>query len=140
MAQSLDFRLERLKRLRQHPTDVWQGSIARLPQWIDDGDAPTFRPLLPLWVSLATGRISVADVAPPDECDEATALDALLQFAEGKFAGYRPVRLEVSDERLGAVLREPMERAGIAVRVIDRLEATGRRKMLAAVKIWHSIR
>jgi tetratricopeptide (TPR) repeat protein len=38
MTQIISSQMERLKRARQHPTDVWQGGIFRMPGWITGQD------------------------------------------------------------------------------------------------------
>ncbi len=95
--------IARFKRLPRRSDEVWQGGVVRARAWVDEPDGSVRRPWAAVWVSLATGLMSVqlaeADAAP----DASLALQALADLGL-KFARCRPARLEVADHALGARL------------------------------------
>jgi len=94
--------IARFKRLPQRSDDVWQGGLVRLPMWIEQGpDGRPYRPRAGIWVSEKTGFVHFKMEAQAGAPDHALALDTLIEFAlKPRLAGYRPARLQVSDEDL----------------------------------------
>ena len=114
----MNFQIERLKQVPQHPRERWQGGLIRMPVWItgEDDDKPPFRPWGAMWISLATRMASSPALEPVESKSFSMALDNLVQFAcDKKFAGYRPGIIEVKDSALAEYLQGVLADAGIAV-------------------------
>ncbi|MCY2928686.1 MAG: hypothetical protein NTV86_04170 [Planctomycetota bacterium] len=96
-----NFQVERLRQLPQRAGETWQGGFIRLPSWIKgEGDKP-YRAVIALWGSLKSGKVgSGKDALPKEEVNFAMAVNALVDFAAGQYAGYRPGKLEVNDPAL----------------------------------------
>jgi tetratricopeptide (TPR) repeat protein len=123
MTRIIDSQVERLKRATQHPTDVWQGGIFRIPGWIKDKEGDPYRALLPVWISMETGAAFAGDIMHPSELDLGRAIDALAEGAmHSSRGGYRPARLEVNDPALEEYLRGKLSDLGIEVSQLERLE------------------
>jgi tetratricopeptide (TPR) repeat protein len=95
----------RFRRLAQRSTEVWQGSLRKLPAWIDnpaDPDGPPHRPAGAVWASVRTGLFHLE---LPEEGEAVTpqlALRAFLQFGVkwAKELDGRPAHVEVDDPHL----------------------------------------
>lgn len=100
-------RITRFAQLPRQSTEVWQGGLVRLPAWVDNGpDGRPYRPWAAIWISLRTGCVHMK-MQPKggDGRDPSLALETLLELGlNKKLAGYRPARLEVADEEVGAYL------------------------------------
>ena len=102
----MNFQIERLKQLPQHPNERWQGGVFRMPAWVPNNDNKLYRPWSSLWVSLATHLLSPPNMESVEHKNFAMALDSLVQFAcDTTLAGYRPGTLEVKDPALAEYLQ-----------------------------------
>jgi len=117
-----NFQVEQLKQLPQRANETWQGGFARLPGWITEERDKPFRAVTAIWGSLKTGKVGTGDGGQPrDELDFAVAVDALVDFAAGQYAGYRPGKLEVNDRALAEHLSGLLADANIRVEHRHRL-------------------
>ncbi|MBP7052970.1 MAG: hypothetical protein KBE65_18345 [Phycisphaerae bacterium] len=118
----INFQAERLRRLPQHPREVWQGGITRLPLWVradDEGLPDPIRSWAAGWVSLQTRAAFLSDgyTEPTDQSE--ALLDALVDLAyDKKLAGYRPGKVQVCDPVLAEHLRDQLQGAEITVELI----------------------
>jgi tetratricopeptide (TPR) repeat protein len=117
--------LGRFKQLPQRMAEVWQGSIRRLPVWVENEDDPAgapFRPLGAFWVSLRTGLIHI-ETAAPDTPRADLALSSFLAFGlkwARRLEG-RPLRVEVTDPQLCDALAPHLVGLNTAIGVVDAL-------------------
>lgn len=119
--------VERLKRLPKRAHETWQGGWVRMPTWVNDVDGKPYRPWVPLWISVQRDIVGHPEIHHPKEKNYAKVLTALVQFAcDGKWAGYRPGRLEVNDSALAEHLSGMLAEVGIEVVSRDTLGALDR--------------
>jgi tetratricopeptide (TPR) repeat protein len=126
--------MARFRQLAQRSTEVWQGSLRKMPIWIDDPDdpdAPPHRPVGALWTSVRTGLIHLE---LPEEDEAVTPHLALRAFFEfglkwGKQLEGRPAHVEVDDPQLRdalepalAELKTPIVLVGDLPRIKDALQ------------------
>jgi len=97
MAKIPNLAVARLRRLRKHPDDVWQGAIIPMPVWLEEDGAEPVRPRAPVWRSRNTGLAQIGNPVRPGEVDSASTLGPLGALAQMKEIGYRPARLEVRE-------------------------------------------
>jgi len=117
-----NFQVERLKHLPQRAGDTWQGGFIRLPAWITEGRDRPSRAMTTMWGSLQTDTVGTGKgVYPRDKTTFAMAVGALVDFASGPCAGYRPGRLEVNDPALAEHLSGLLAEADIRVEHRQRL-------------------
>ncbi|HNS22618.1 MAG TPA: tetratricopeptide repeat protein [Sedimentisphaerales bacterium] len=118
----MNFQAERLRRLPQHPREVWQGGITRLPLWVradDEGLPDPVRSWAAGWVSLQTRAVFLSDGYTELTDQSEALLDALVDLAyDKKLAGYRPGKVQVCDPVLAEYLRSQLEDAEITVELI----------------------
>ena len=97
MAKAVDLRVERLRRLRVRPEDVWQGAMVRMPHWItgEKGRKP-YRPDAPVWTSRASGRMHIGELKPPEESKLDDVVEALFEFVGKRGIGWRPGTIEAT--------------------------------------------
>jgi tetratricopeptide (TPR) repeat protein len=112
----MNFQIERLKQLPQHPHERWQGGLFRMPTWVPNDDDKLYRPWSAAWVNPIKHKLSSPTIETAEHKNFAIALDSLVQFAcDTKLAGYRPGMLEVKDPALAEYLQGTLADAGIAV-------------------------
>ncbi|MBI5723265.1 MAG: hypothetical protein HZA50_04855 [Planctomycetes bacterium] len=117
-----NFQVERLKQLSQRASETWQGGLVRLPGWIEEGRDKPFRLVGSMWGSLQTGKLDLGEEPKPqDESTFAMAVNALVNFATGPKAGYRPGKLEVNNPALAEHLSGLLADTNIRVEYRPRL-------------------
>jgi len=132
----MNFQAERLRRLPQHPEEIWQGGITRLPLWVradEEGLPDPVRSWAAGWVSLQTRAVFLSDgyTEPAGQSD--ALLDALVDLAyDKKLAGYRPGKVQVCDRAIAEALREKLQGSEIAVELIEKSFILDRTLMDAA--------
>jgi len=120
----MNFQAERLRRLPQHPGEIWQGGITRLPLWVradEEGLPDPVRSWAAGWVSLQTRAVFLSEgyTEPAGQSD--ALLDALVDLAyDKKLAGYRPGKVQVCDRATAEALREKLQGSEIAVELIEK--------------------
>lgn len=119
--------IQRLAALPQRPEEIWQGGLVRVRAWVT-GEGPTpYRPYLPLWIAVSTGRVHAGRLLRPQERNFGAVVDALVEFAcDRQIGGYRPGRVEVADAALAEHLSGLLAEAEMEVRLVDRLETLER--------------
>ncbi|MEN6427705.1 MAG: hypothetical protein ABFE13_20310 [Phycisphaerales bacterium] len=111
-----------MRRLPQHPGEIWQGGITRLPLWVradEEGLPDPVRSWAAGWVSLQTRAVFLSEgyTTPAGQSD--AILDALVDFAyDKKLAGYRPGKVQLCDPVLAESLRSQLEGSEITVELI----------------------
>ena len=103
--------------------EVWQGSVRRLPAWVEDPDnpdAPPYRPLGAFWVSLRTGLMHVELSERTDVAIADLALAGFLAFGLkwAKTLDGRPSRVEVTDPELRAALLPHLSSLNTSVTIV----------------------
>ena len=114
---------ERLRSLPAKADAVWQGGVVRIPGTVAGDDGVPFGPALFLWVSLTTGQVHPTPPMPAEAITPAFVVQAMVDFATGTSAGYRPGRVEVADADQAAALAEVGRPVGIDVGVVRRSSA-----------------
>jgi tetratricopeptide (TPR) repeat protein len=114
-----------LAALPQQDGDIWQGAWVRLPYRMEERGGPPRRRYVPMWISLGQGLVHLGDVVPSEQHGAFAPLVATLSdFACGHIEPpHRPTAIEVSDPALGEHLSGLLAPVGIAVRVVERLQA-----------------
>jgi len=125
MRTTIDLSVERLRRLPQDPTDVWEGGLVRAPRWVK-GEGEPYRPLLPLWRSAESDRIGGATPLQPTEAGtdatvQQSMLEALLHLSRQPGVECRPARVAVRGARLAALLQGILAEAGIEVDLVEEI-------------------
>src|SRR5437899_9824234 len=111
-APPVDLALERLRRLPQHLSDVFELAVIRMPAWIvPEGEEP-FRPLLSIACSRELRKVGEHLIDPRDG-DDPHLLEAIAQLAAVSGVGYRPAGVAVRDPALLAVLNAQLAPLGI---------------------------
>ena len=117
-APPVDLATERLRRLRQHDSDVFELGFVRMPQWIT-GDGPDpYRAWFSVAGSAATHLVGMGSLER--RYQDLRPLDALCSLAEREL-GYRPAAVVVRDPALAEALLGPLEALGIRISVVDHL-------------------
>ena len=92
--------IKRLRRVPQHPVEVWQGGVSRLPSWITGKGAIPYRARVALWVSVDRPNLHAGQARQPDRSPIAMAVEALVEFAcDVAHGGYRPGKVQVRTAR-----------------------------------------
>ncbi len=118
--------LGRFKQLPQRSAEVWQGSLRKLPMWVDDpddADNPPYRPVAAFWVSLRTGLIHIDPADGREGTPAGLGLSSFLDFGLkwAKQLEGRPSRVEVSDPRLRDALAESLAALNTPVVLVEDL-------------------
>ena len=121
MTVMVDARLGQLKGMPVRE-DSWQLGLAAMPLRVEVENHRPFRPRVVLCRSAATGLLGSGDPLRPDNPLEPAALAAILSLAAMPGVRYRPSRLELKDAALAEALAPALEAAGIAWRVVQRLD------------------
>jgi tetratricopeptide (TPR) repeat protein len=108
--------IDRFKRLPRRSSDVWQGGLVRARTWVEEPDGRVYRPWAAVWVSRATGMMSIQLAGDDRVADAGLALQALADLGL-KFVRCRPARLEVAESALGAELAEALADPELSVSV-----------------------
>jgi tetratricopeptide (TPR) repeat protein len=118
----MNFQAERLRRLPQHPGEIWQGGITRLPLWVradEDGLPDPVRSWAAGWVSLQTRAVLLSEGYTEPTGQSEALLDALVDLAyDKKQAGYRPGIVQVCDPAVAEFLRSRLQGSDITVELI----------------------
>lgn len=109
------------------PEDTWQGDIVQMRGWVTGEAGGPYRPCMAMWVSVRQEIVKCGDLARPQNCNLAMAVDALFHFAlESEFGGYRSGQIEVRDAALAERLSGLLVDTGIDVRFVEALPALDR--------------
>lgn len=118
----MDIRVERLRRLSRRSNETWQGALVKLPAWVDDEENKPYRPWAGVWLSLKTRVFHTTELKGPEEKSFEQVLNGLVELAcDRRLAGYRPGKVEVSDNALAEYLRPFLSEAGIEIEVRKKL-------------------
>ena len=113
-APPVDLASERLRRLPQHASDVFELAIIRMPGWVvPEGEEP-FRPLLGIACSRELDQIG-EHLIDPREANAQPLLNAIAKLAVVAGVGHRPASVAVRDPALLAELEAQLAPLGIPV-------------------------
>ncbi|MCP4708991.1 MAG: hypothetical protein GY869_10225 [Planctomycetes bacterium] len=113
---SINFQMERLKKLTVVQKETWQGGFIRAPGWVTGEEQKPYRPWMIIWLSIPTKLAHHSEPVLPKEKDLVPAFNTLVDFAcNQELAGYLPGKIEVKDTALAEYLEGALAELGIKV-------------------------
>lgn len=105
--------------------EVWQGGLSRFPSWIeprDDGEP--FRPWFAAWCNAGNGYAYPPQLGDRPARDPGLLIEALHETVrKAGMDAHLPGRLQLTDPRDAALVREGLAGTGIVVDVVERVPA-----------------
>ena len=119
---SINFQIERLKKIPVYQNITWQGGFVRAPGWVTGEPRKPYRPWMFIWLTLPEKFAHHSKVVLPEEKHLDLALESLVDFVcNTDLAGHLPGKIEVRDSDLADYLEKVLAPLGIKVMQRERL-------------------